>query len=149
MKKEHESIAEKILYLLKNKGSFNWNEYIIPKTMGLENLEKSKYRLLIQEIQGDLIQLGYLRQAGDNPYGEWYRLTPEGEDFVSFESGRHEKLQDKMFKWYESENAKAQFEDYPITQKRAKWSIILAWIAVGLSALTLLQRLMCNTPHQP
>ncbi len=64
-----------------------------------------------------------------------------------FEAENKKELEDGIKKWYDSENARLQFEDYPETKSRATWSIYLSWIAIGLTVLTILQRLMCKTPH--
>jgi hypothetical protein len=36
--------------------------------------------------------------------------------------------------------------DYPTIKQRAKWSFILAWIAIALSAIVIVQRMMCKMP---
>jgi hypothetical protein len=38
--------------------------------------------------------------------------------------------------------------DYPETRQRAKDGIALARLSVGLTLLTLLHKVLCNTPHQ-
>lgn len=59
---------------------------------------------------------------------------------------RLEKETNRTARWYESENAKKMFEDYPKTESRANWARILAWIAIGLTVIDILLKLIWHTP---
>lgn|GEM_PF-4085630 len=53
-------------------------------------------------------------------------ITPKGISFISYSSfvKEQEKLDTEItLKWYEQENAKKIFEDYPSVDKRSKWAI--------------------------
>jgi hypothetical protein len=68
-------------------------------------------------------------------------LMPKGEGFsykIFFEE-ENKRMEDEGLKfWYESENARVQFEDYPVTKKNASVAILLSGISVLIAILSMM-----------
>lgn len=98
---------------------------------GLQKLDKDALRL-------GMIEMGIIKAhpAGQNAY-----TILEKFDF-NLEEYEAEQKRDKDKKWYDTENARLQYESFPKVQCRAKWAIIisilslLATIVLGVLRLT-------------
>lgn len=69
----------------------------------------------------------------------YLNISPKGIAFISHSSFVKEQKRldtETTLKWYEQENAKKVFEDYPVIDKRSKWAL---WISVALLLLELVR----------
>ena len=132
-----------LLYLKKSLGQHK--DAILPTR--LDELEKNTGISFTDNV------LNFL--ANDKKYiertysGGWqhFHLTPSGMAFISHSSfvKEQEKLDsDTSLKWYQTENAKKIFEDYPNVNRRSKTSLYLSWFAVGLTVIGLLLKWKCS-----
>jgi hypothetical protein len=94
------------------------------------NLNRGEQRnLKLGMIEMDII-------ATDPSGNDTYTLLKKY-DF-NLETYKADKQLEKEKKWYDSANAKIQFENYPIVQRQAKVSIVLAIIAIFVSIVAIL-----------
>jgi hypothetical protein len=73
-----------------------------------------------------------------------FKISEKGILYFTREKERREKLaleshQDKIKKWYETENAKTAFEDYPRVKRNATIAI---WLSVATILITVLIELL-------
>jgi hypothetical protein len=133
MNPHQEQISEKVIALFKS----NNNEYDLDDAITqFENnsTEKQFYRQqliitykLVERKSGSLI----------------YHLTEKGIIFQGFDDMRNrerlnKEASDKLL-WYNTENAKAVFDDYPNIKSRSNLTIIIAAASMLLSALSLIK----------
>lgn len=83
-----------------------------------------------------------------------YLITPEGQTFIEAggytkELSKKEELINLSMQKMQGELEKLTNElgDYQTTKSRTKNSFTISILALGLSALTLMRLLTCNTPH--
>lgn len=112
-----------------------WNE-------DLEFIEYSRTRDF-NYILNDFYGHNYIGLVNSQTFHEQalLKITDKGKKvYEHHKANRDEKAisadDEKMFKWYEKENAKQKFDDYPIQNKQRNWlfviAIIEAIIIIGL-----------------
>jgi hypothetical protein len=81
------------------------------------------------------------------PHEAFVQISSLGLAFISHSSFVQEQLKSETegkLKWYETENAKQIFEDYPKIKTRAKRSEGYAILALIVSAIAIVLPLICN-----
>ena len=113
------------------------------------------------QVDNALIELQRLQLLDtriDNTGESWYALKQKVREEIAilpndFENNPYEYFRWKEYKkeqeetakkWYETENARMMFEDYPTTEKRARRSMQISIVTLILAALTLMLQWKCN-----
>lgn len=133
-------LKDKIIELLKNNKNKAANTFINKEL----NINPDECTSILAELQSE--NKVWIKDISGGRYMIY--LTANLESILLNESKKAEQERAETLKnWYDTENAKLQFEDYPETKNRAIWSILVSWIAIVLSLISLMQQWMCNKPH--
>jgi hypothetical protein len=138
--------CDAVLLYLKEESSGQRHDLIIP--IKLKELEERTGVTFSDEVLNFLIndKKYIIRQYGQS--SQLFYLTSLGMSFISHSSfvKDQEKLDaENILKWYQTENAKQVFKDYPKVNNRAKLSLLLSILAVIIAGLTLLIKWQCNS----
>lgn len=145
MTERHKATAEQIIDLHKSKdGKINWEE--IPSTIDLTPALPA-----LSSIKSMLINdLKYIRICSTNN-DLWTELTKLGWEFKSFAEEEAKKKEQTELEtisqakqWFETENARMQFEDYPKTKSRLARSEVISYASIAIALATLMQQWLCN-----
>lgn len=132
MTQEQQKLFEHIVQKHKDHGGiYNWQD--LDKDFTASQPDKLVVNLRMLD--------GYITKT---PYGTM--LTDEGWAFTSFEDINRKKEQHELKHWYETENARNVFEDYPNVKSRlirSEWTSIFAII---VAAIGIMQPWICNKP---
>lgn len=136
--------CDAVLLYLKEQSSGQRPDAIIP--IKLTELEEKTGVTFSDEVLNFLINdKKYIERRYSG--SQYFNLTSLGMAFISHSSfvKEQEKLDaENVLKWYQTENAKQVFEDYPKVDRRAKTSLLLSCLALILAGLSLLTKLRCN-----
>src|SRR5688572_22103115 len=106
--------------------------------IGLTDIDHNEFAsntLIVIKLMKDEDYIKTVSSSGRMPL--LCRLTSKGWEFESFEKIESEKSQERMKQWYDTENAKQIFEDYPNVKSRSKRSEIISWISLLLAAISI------------
>lgn len=128
--------ADKILKLYKDSGK---SRMMVSDIINSVNSSHST----VQHAIDILCEDGYLDDS--EKFYAYYKITGKGVT-LNFNGGYEELFikenkeveEQNIKKWYESENARIQFEDYPITKSNAKLAILLSGISVLIAILSMI-----------
>ena len=137
--------CDSVLIYLKDKSSGQQKDAIL--LIKLDELEQNTGVVFSDEVLNFLINdKKYIERHYSG--SQYFNLTSLGMAFISHSSfvKEQQKLDgDNILKWYQTENAKQIFDDYPNVDKRAKRSFLLSLLAIILAGLSLLAKWKCNT----
>jgi len=93
-----------------------------------------------EDLLARLIKDGYIQKTEDDLQTEWYSIVSNNIDTQGYQSRYEEekfiKETTKNKLWFDTENARVQFEDYPITKKKSSAAL---YISLGLLLLKLIE----------
>src|SRR4051812_7301657 len=130
MTKQQEKIAEGLIKRMKEDEN-GTTSYI--KYASLFHIPEEEMRIVVRALRDDLELIKDYK-----PKSFSIRLTEKGWDFTSFEEERKKRESEENKKWYDTENAKRAFEDYPKIKRRARNSYIISIVSVILTAIGLM-----------
>jgi len=123
-------------YVETNKGRLSVSD--ITNGLGRKNIEYSN----CMNALSTMVSEGYLKHE---EFVQYYHILGVGSILQSnggykskFEKANKEEEESKIKKWYDSENARLQFENYPITKRNAKLAILLSGISVLIAILSMI-----------
>ena len=133
MNTELETIAESLIFMMRKKdGTLYYELYRRSYTENKNSLHLAFMYLL---------KNGYIERVERQAYD--HMLTEKGWEFIPFEESRQNILKQKerenIKHWYDTENAKIQFEDYPKVKRKANWAL---WISGCVIILELLKMIL-------
>lgn len=144
--------CNQIVYLLLDK------EYAIPYAIINHEIKDPNRRQFMDSAIIELVRLKIINKDFDNTGHENYRISQpikiEIRNLpINFENNPYgyfldkeikEKERESQLKWWESENARTQYENFPVTERRARRSEIYAIIALLLSITAIALQLICT-----
>jgi len=133
----------------------NTQDYTLPALIDYSlNHEVANINAAIADFE----RLGILNSRMDSKRQTWYLLKQNVRTKLlslprEFENRPYEYLIDEEVKnfelensrnWYETENAKKQYEDFPNVDKRSRDSIMIAKITLGVTLVLEVLKWKCN-----
>lgn len=118
------------------------------KTKSLEDLHQYLSKLVldgkIQVKDNKHSRIGLPTKLNPNDYQNTYTDLDNWQMFARITEQGKDKVQSSNKMWYDTENARRQFEDYPKTKQRTIWAFRLSILAIIITIILGLLKLKCN-----
>lgn len=137
--------CDKVLLYLKENSSGQRPDVIFP--INLNELEKNTGVSFSDDVLNFLVNdKKYIERRYTNK-AQYFNLTSSGMAFIShssFVKEQSKKDEEGKLRWYETENAKQAFDDYPNIKNRAKRSEWIAILSLILAVILPMIEWKCN-----
>lgn len=116
-------------------------KYFSTNTHVRRRFQDSELKQFIPEIKEVTRILNQLKKDGfvdiDGHWNNMYTINGTAEIFAKnggykedFERFNSQEQQDSIQKWYDTQNAKNVFDDYPMVSKKSTWALVISIIAL-------------------